>query len=95
MSVLQMSRDVLSGYEVSEIENFSYDLIEILKWNIENNAKKDLPEQPELSELTASETNVVKEEKKIDIDSQLSMQLIDQYQEKLKFLKERKDLNPS
>jgi len=44
MSVLQMSRDVLSGYEVSEIENFSYDLIEILKWNIENNAKKDLPE---------------------------------------------------
>jgi len=48
-----------------------------------------------LSELTASETNVVKEEKKIDIDSQLSMQLIDQYQEKLKFLKERKDLNPS
>ena len=33
MSVLQMNRDILSGYEVAEIENFSYDLIEILKYN--------------------------------------------------------------
>jgi hypothetical protein len=67
MSVLQMNRDILSGYEINEIENFSYDLIEILKWNIEESAKdKDLPE---LTEVTASATHADKEEKKLDLDA--------------------------
>ena len=41
-------------------------LIEILKWNIENTQKQE----PELTELTASATHLAeKEEKKLDLDA--------------------------
>ena len=76
-SVLKMSREALSGYPVSEIENFSHDLIQILKWNIENNQKEDLPA---LTEVTASATNAgatdkEKEDsyKKLDLNALLSV----------------------
>ena len=75
MSVLQMSKEALSGYPVNEIENFSHDLIQILKWNIENNMKEDVPE---LTEATASATNgggrdKENEKKKMDLNALLSM----------------------
>jgi hypothetical protein len=48
-----MSRDTLNEYGVYELENFSYDLIEILKLNIKNSSRqKELRTQsPDITSL--------------------------------------------